>query len=57
MLVYRTGAYAPNGCAVRQWLRGHLKLVTSAAVSTVKISYEECEPATPPTGAWSAVSA
>jgi hypothetical protein len=58
VLVYRTGAYAPNGA---QWANGYvdyLKLVNArGGINGVKISFEECETATRPTAASNATSA
>ncbi len=45
VLVYRTGAYAPNGVPFANGYVDYLKLVNErGGVNGVKISYEECEP-------------
>ena len=44
VLVYRTGAYAPNGVPFANGYVDYLKLVNErGGVNGVKISYEECE--------------
>lgn len=43
-LVYRTGAYAPNGIPFANGYADYLKLVNArGGINGVKISYEECE--------------
>ena len=44
VLVYRTGAYAPNGVPFANGYVDYIKLVnTQGGINGVKISYEECE--------------
>src|ERR1041384_4358818 len=44
VLVYRTGAYAPNGVPFADGYVDYLKLVNArGGINGVKISYEECE--------------
>ena len=44
VLVYRTGAYAPNGVPFANGYVDYLKLVNAkGGINGVKISYEECE--------------
>ena len=44
VLVYRTGAYAPNGVPFANGYVDYIKLVnTRGGINGVKISYEECE--------------
>src|SRR5687768_1896375 len=45
VLVYRTGAYAPNGVPWADGFVDYLKLVNArdGGVNGVKIAYEECE--------------
>jgi branched-chain amino acid transport system substrate-binding protein len=58
VLAYRTGAYAPNGAPWANGYVDYLKLVNAnGGVNGVKIIFEECETATPPTAASSATSA
>jgi branched-chain amino acid transport system substrate-binding protein len=44
VLVYRTGAYAPNGVPFANAYVDYLKLVNArGGINGVKLSYEECE--------------
>ncbi|SPE27509.1 conserved exported hypothetical protein [Burkholderiales bacterium] len=45
LLVYRTGAYAPNGAPLANGKQDYLKLINSrdGGVNGVKLTYEECE--------------
>ena len=44
MLVYRTGAYAPNGVPFANGYADYLKLVNArGGINGVKVSFEECE--------------
>ena len=44
VLVYRTGAYAPNGVPFANGYVDYLKYVNAkGGINGVKISYEECE--------------
>ncbi|MBA3626038.1 MAG: ABC transporter substrate-binding protein, partial [Methylibium sp.] len=44
VLVYRTGAYAPNGVPFANGYVDYLKLVNArGGINGVKISFEECE--------------
>jgi branched-chain amino acid transport system substrate-binding protein len=47
LLVYRTGAYAPNGTPWANGKQDYLKMITArdGGINGVKISYEECETA------------
>jgi branched-chain amino acid transport system substrate-binding protein len=57
VLVYRTGAYAPNGVPFANGYVDYLKLVNAqGGINGVKVSFENARPATPPTRASSATS-
>src|SRR5512143_1397467 len=45
MLVYRTGAYAPNGIPFANGYADYLKLVNArdGGIDGIKITFEECE--------------
>ena len=44
VLVYRTGAYAPNGVPFANGYVDYLKLVNArGGINGVKVSFEECE--------------
>ena len=44
MLVYRTGAYAPNGVPFANGMADYFKLVNAkGGINGVKLSFEECE--------------
>ncbi|HEY2559138.1 MAG TPA: ABC transporter substrate-binding protein, partial [Caldimonas sp.] len=44
VLVYRTGAYAPNGVPFADGYVDYLKLVNArGGINGVKVSFEECE--------------
>ena len=44
LLVYRTGAYAPNGVPFANGMQDYLKLTNArGGINGVKVSYEECE--------------
>lgn len=44
LLVYRTGAYAPNGVPFANGMQDYLKLVNAkGGINGVKVSFEECE--------------
>jgi branched-chain amino acid transport system substrate-binding protein len=44
LLVYRTGAYAPNGVPFANGYADYLKLVNArGGINGVKVSFEECE--------------
>jgi branched-chain amino acid transport system substrate-binding protein len=44
LLVYRTGAYAPNGVPFANGVQDYLKLTNArGGINGVKVSYEECE--------------
>jgi hypothetical protein len=58
VLVYRTGAYAPNGTPWANGYVDYLKLVNArGGINGVKISFEECERLMRPTAASNATSA
>ena len=58
-LVYRTGAYAPNGIPFANGIVDYLTLVNErdGGINGVKITSRNARPATPPTAASSATSA
>ena len=44
LLVYRTGAYAPNGVPFANGMQDYLKMVNAqGGINGVKVSFEECE--------------
>jgi branched-chain amino acid transport system substrate-binding protein len=57
-LVYRTGAYAPNGVPVANGVADYYKLVNErdGGINGVKTPLRNAIPAMPPTAAWSATS-
>src|SRR5262249_45169038 len=57
-LVYRTGAYAPNGVPVANGIADYYKLINErdGGINGVKIVFEECDTGYAPTAAWSATS-
>ena len=59
LLVYRTGPYAPNGTPWANGKQDYLKMINArdGGINGVKVSSRNARPATPPTRAWSAMSA
>jgi branched-chain amino acid transport system substrate-binding protein len=58
VLVYRTGAYAPNGVPWANGFIDYLKLVNAkGGINGVKISSRSAKPVTPPTAVSNATSA